>query len=62
MSRIRYLSNCARFLSKMHIEHLQNEANLRDLLQNVSRKHDPARHESAIYIAGTVLKLQNAHL
>ena len=31
----------------MHVERLQNEAILR------------ARHESAIYIAGTILKLQN---
>ena len=27
--------------------------------KNVTGRHDPTRHESAIYIAGTILKLQN---
>ena len=50
---------CSRPPSKTHVEHLQNEAILRDFLKHVIGRHDPTRHESAIYIVGTILKLQN---
>ena len=50
---------CTRLPSKMHVEDHQTRQFCETSSKSVTGRPDPTRHESAIYIAGTTLKLQN---
>ena len=63
---------CVRYLSKTHfvrdflpkcmLKTCKTQQFCETSSKNVTGRHDPTRHESAMYIAGTSLKLQSAKI